>query len=82
MKSPFTGMPAEEIKKKLAEMRMQIMKLNSELASKAQSKSVGQLRKLRKSIAQASTALSAQSNSEALAALQENKQERDAEKDE
>ncbi len=57
MKSPFNSMEAAEIEKRLVELRMQAMKLKSELSSKAPGKNIGQLRKIKKSIAQALTAL-------------------------
>ncbi|MFH1591548.1 MAG: 50S ribosomal protein L29 [archaeon] len=58
MKSPFTNMGMEELEKKVADLRMQTMKLNSELASKSAGKNVGQLSKIKKSIAQAKTVMS------------------------
>ena len=69
MKSQFNGLGSEELKKRIAEMRMQIMKLNSELAAKAQSKSVGQLHKLKRSIAQACTALTAAEKQAAISSV-------------
>ena len=73
MKSPFKNMVKDELEKKIADLKMQSMKLNSELASKAAGKNVGQLGKLKKSIAQAKTALSMLQHDAAIAKSREKK---------